>query len=281
MFKGKLQLAKFSKTSVVILLMIVLLLQKDFTVPVQAYPLSMPEEYINYTVTHVDNVLWAKIDGTYPIHNEAIGDQLPMLYPKPSDTTNISIILDGVELDWRNYNPADLHHTAIGDWQMIYCVLPRAPESFVLKIHYEHPVEVINGSYMILYDLNIVEYLSETDVNSVAHFNIHFDANYSNLRIGTVFGPDEILKLINFTVSAGQPGEITIDEISEFGKPVPGDLLISFSKAEPKKYCSFPLASALFVIIILLSSILVICALLRRRRNLVASDNFNGLNILP
>ena len=279
--KGKLQLAKCSKTVVIILLMIVLLSQKAFTVPVHAYPLSMPEEHINYTITHVDNVLWAKIDGTYPIHNKAIDDQLPMVYPTPPGTTNISIILDGVELDWKNYNPADLHHTAIGDWQMIYCVLPRAPESFVLKIHYEHPVEVINGSYMVLYDLNIIEYLSETDVKSVAHFNILIDANYSNLRVSTAFGPDELLKPIDFTVSDWQPAEITIDEVSEFGKPVPGDLLISFSEAEPKKDYSFPLAAALLVIIILLSSILVIYALLRRRRNLVASGNFNGLNILP
>jgi hypothetical protein len=32
---------------------------------VNAYPFSMPEEYINYTITRVDGVLWAKIDGTY------------------------------------------------------------------------------------------------------------------------------------------------------------------------------------------------------------------------
>ena len=72
-----------------------------------------------------------------------------------------------------------------------------------------------------------------------------------------------------------------IDEVSDSGKPVHGDLLISFSEAEPKKDYSFPLAAALLVIIILLSSILVIHALLRGRRNLVASGNFNGLNILP
>ena len=30
--------------------------------------LSMPVEYINYTITSINGTLWAKIDGDYPIY---------------------------------------------------------------------------------------------------------------------------------------------------------------------------------------------------------------------
>ena len=37
----------------------------------------------------------------------------------------------------------------------------------------------------------------------------------------------ETLKPIGFTVSDQNPSEVKIDEVSEFDKPLPGDLLIS------------------------------------------------------
>jgi hypothetical protein len=83
-----------------------------------------------------------------------------MVYPTPSDTTNIHVKMNETELDWSNY-PHDTHHTAIGDRSMIYCVIAPVSDYFVLKIHYEHPVQLINGSYLFLYDLNIREYLSD------------------------------------------------------------------------------------------------------------------------
>jgi hypothetical protein len=61
--------------------------------------LAMPVEYVNYTITQVNGTLWAKIDGTYPLHilSESDGavpcvpDELPMVYPMPPDTTNIHV----------------------------------------------------------------------------------------------------------------------------------------------------------------------------------------------
>ena len=137
--------------------------------------LSMPEEHVNYTITHVDGVLWAKIDGTYPILYTGTEESIPMVYPIPPGTTNISVTLDNNELDWNNFtevSPDNRHHTAIGDWQMISTVLEPFSGYFVLRIHYEHPVQVINGSYVFLYDLNIKEYLSDSANKSVAHFTI-------------------------------------------------------------------------------------------------------------
>ena len=148
--------------------------------PVPVYSLKMPEEYINYTISRVNGSLWAKVDGTYPLTKFGIecqdqalsindtwftftGDTLPMVYPTPPGTTNISMKMDETELEWSNYTqnfPDETHYTAIGDWPMISCTIYPVLDQFVLKIHYEHPIMLINGSYTFLYDLNISPYLS-------------------------------------------------------------------------------------------------------------------------
>jgi hypothetical protein len=206
--------------------------------------LAMPEEYVNYNITRVDGVLWAKIDGTYPILYTGSEESILMVYPTPPGTTNISVTLDNIELDWNNFtevSPDDRHHTAIGDWQMISTVLE--PFSgyfavrgyFVLRIHYEHPVQMINGSYVFLYDLNIKEYLSDSANKSVAHFTILMETEYTDLKVNTVFGEEEALNPIEFTVSDEKPVEIRVNEVSEFGKPLPGDLLVSFKEANAQE----------------------------------------------
>ena len=196
--------------------------------------LSMPKEYINYTITRVNGALWAKIDGNYPIYYSGREDTLPMVYPTPPDTTNISVWVNESELDWSNYTevyPEALHHTGIGDWSMILAVLDSVPEYFVLRIHYEHPVQVINGSYMFLYDLNISPYLSASANKSIAYFTIRMETNFTDLNVQTV-GLDETLKPISFMVTDGYPAEVTLTMVSEFSEPLVGDLLVSFKEAE-------------------------------------------------
>jgi hypothetical protein len=109
--------------------------------------LAMPEEIINYTITNINGRLWAKIDGTYLLQMlgaEAF-DSLPLVYPTPPGTTNITVTMDETELAWSNYTeiyPAALHYTALGYWSMISCTI--------------YPViALINGSYTFLYDFNI------------------------------------------------------------------------------------------------------------------------------
>ncbi len=201
-----------------------------------AQDFSMPEEQVNYTITTINGALWAKIDGTYPITYTGNETAIPMVYPTPPGTTNISIWQNNVQLSWSDFAdaypeyPEALHHTAIGNWTMISSVLEHVSGRFLLKIHYEHPLQVINGSYVFLYDLNIAEYLSPLQNKSEAHFTVTMDTNYSNLKVNTVDLETEALKPIAFTLSSGKPVEIIIDEVSEFGKPLPGDLLISFSQ---------------------------------------------------
>jgi len=234
----------------------------------ESSPLAMPEEYVNYTITRVNGVLWAKIDGTYPIFYIGTEESIPMFYPTPPGTTNISATLDNVELDWNNSPEVySLHHTAIGDWQTISTVIEPFSGYFVLRIHYEHPVEVINGSYMFLYDLNIKEYLSASENRSLAHFTINMDAEYSNLKISTVFGPEETLKPIEFTVSGENPVEIRVDEVSEFGKPLPGDLLVSFSEANAQEPDNFVWVVVLVFVVGLVVAGLAFLGFRRRRKS--------------
>ena len=231
---------------------------------------NMPVEYVNYTITRVNGSLYAKIDGFYPIYNSGY-DVLPMVYPTPPGTTNISLKLDGALVSWSNYTEG-LHHTGIGDWSMIYAVLNDVSDFFVLEIHYEHPVQVINGSYMFLYDLNISPYLSASANKSVIHYVINMETAYENLEVNTVFGAEESLKPIEYTVSGTNPAEIRIDEISEFGKPLPGDLLISFSEPKTQEPVSaLWVAVAVFAVGFVIT-VLVAYGLLRRRRNREAVD---------
>lgn len=48
--------------------------------------ISMPVEYINYTVSTINGSLWATVDGTYPLHfsPDMVGYQLSMEYPTPA-----------------------------------------------------------------------------------------------------------------------------------------------------------------------------------------------------
>jgi len=237
--------------------------------------IAMPEEYINYTITRVDGTLWAKIDGTYPIYllSESEGDsqcfppdELPMVYPTPPDTINIHVKMNETELDWSNYTeayPNALHHTAIGDWPMIYCVIAPVSDYFVVKIHYEHPVQLINGSYLFLYDLNISPYLSSQSPSSTAYFTIRMEINISNLQAYTT-ETDSIWNPINYTTSQeGTTEIITIQIHSEYSKQLLGDLAIMFSDAETE---TTAVSSWIIIPVLLIAALLAVIFYRRRHR---------------
>jgi hypothetical protein len=239
--------------------------------------LAMPEEYINYTITRVNGTFWAKIDGTYPIYllhetDDAAHcvplDELPMVYPTPPNTTNIHLKLNETELEWSSY-PYGTHHTAIGDWSMIYCVINPVSDYFVLKIHYEHPVQVINGSYGFLYDLNIREYLSDWSPNSTAYFTIRMETTASNLQAFTT-ETDSVWNPINYTTrQEGATEVIAIQIYSEYSKPLLGDLAITFSGAETETTA----VQSWIILPVLLIAVLLAIIIYRRRQRQKASPH--------
>jgi hypothetical protein len=197
----------------------------------------MPVEHVNYTITSINGTLWAKIDGYYPIYllkqmDCSFNGELPMVYPIPPQTTNISISLDNTEVSWSNYTQSyleALHHTAIGDWWMIYSDLENVSDYFVLKIHYEHPLDMINGSYLLLYDLNISPYLSSQSNNSTAYFTIQMQTNFASLNVFST-ETDTKWNPVNYTSTKdGSTQVISFQVYSEYGKPLFGDLVVLFS----------------------------------------------------
>jgi hypothetical protein len=203
-----------------------------------AFPqLSMPTEHVNYTVTEANGALWAKIDGEYPIQLSQEAAFLPLLYPMPPNTTNIRLSQDDRVLRWSNYtqtSPHELHKTAIGDWWTINTILENVSGSFVLKIHYEHPIERLNGSSIFLYDLNIADYLSEANPASTAYFAIRFESNVTDLHAYTA-PPDSTTsqwQSKDFTTTKKGSNTIMAVELrSQYGSALPGDLAVVFSNA--------------------------------------------------
>ncbi len=211
--------------------------------PSQSPILSMPQEYINYTVSMDNGSLWATVDGTYPMHlsPEWVGQELPLAYPTPPGTTNIRIELDGKQLTWSNYTqsvPDALHYTYLGEWPMILCTIQPSSTDFTLKIHYQHPILEANGTYLFLYDLNISPYLSASSSSSRAYFNVRFEANCSDIHVYTVPGDsstprDNTRTPVNFTTSDDNGTEtVGFTITSDYYKPVPGDELVTFENSQ-------------------------------------------------
>jgi len=233
---------------------------------------NMPKEYLNYTITTRDGAPWAVIEGVYPIYcsNADKQDTIAMVYPTPPGTTNISIKLNGVLLNWSDFAeqyPDALHHTAIGDWSMIGTAFEPS-SNFVLSIHYEHPIMQANGSYQFLYDLNISPYLSASSPSSTASFTLKIDDAYSNIKVFTV--PSDSIRNPMEYVSQRQGGlkEITFAVTSEYAKTLPGDVIVTFDEANNENQ-SFPtptVAVVLGVALFVAAVTLLVVVLARRKK---------------
>ena len=201
--------------------------------------ISMPVEYVNYTVSAVNGSFWASVDGTFPmqIPREWVGQELPMVYPTPPGVTNISLEMNGQKVIYSNITqsyPDMLHYTYLGEWSMVYFTIQPASPDFLLTIHYQHPIMQLNGTYMFLYDLNISPYLSNSSSESTAHFSILFQTNSSGINVFTVPGDsstprDDTKTPVNFTISKNNDMQtVTFNITSDYSKPIPGDELITF-----------------------------------------------------
>ena len=195
--------------------------------------LAMPYETINYTITTIDDALWAKIDGHYPMHLTSTDAQpLSLVYPIPPNTTNIQIKLDGTEVNFDYYSNGDeesRHYTDIGYWQMISCKVNPASADFLLEIHYEHPIEIRNGSYTFLYDLNIGPYLSASSINSVAHFNVRLEGERNNLQAFTTGYTGKWTPIGYNNSTEGTATAVTFEIVSKYGEPLLGDIAFILS----------------------------------------------------
>ncbi|MCL5876820.1 MAG: hypothetical protein M1540_03305 [Candidatus Bathyarchaeota archaeon] len=250
------------------------------TVNQQTFPqLAMPIEHINYTITKNNVAVWATVDGEYPIHTDNRNlDGLPMLYPMPPNATNITVTLNGKEVAWSNYTQtysSMVHKTAIGDWWQIYCLLENISDTFTLRIHYEHPLEAVNGSYVFLYDLNIAQYLSAENPTSTAYFTVYFETDLAELDVYTAppdSAPSE-WKPKEYTLThEGAVSTLKVEMQSQYAIVLPGDLAIVFSDgASPSNSNSKKTEeSPLWIIPVALDIFLIAIVLYVKRKSLVS-----------
>ena len=234
--------------------------------------LAMPVEYVNYTITEVNGTLWAQIDGTYPIQvltadgaEPCVPAVLPMVYPTPPGTTGFRAWVNGSELECVDWGYGT-HHTAIGDWEMVYCEISPVSESFLLAVHYEHPLEVVNESSLFLYDLNIADYLTELSPESVAHFTVRFEAAVSDVRAYTTF-TDDVWNPKNFTSNVGCDVQtVSVEMRSVLDEPLAGDLVVMFDgSGRVSEDFPFWLVAAL-IVVAAGSLVAVYVAVYRRKR---------------
>jgi hypothetical protein len=233
--------------------------------------LSMPLEHVNYTLTQINGVPSAVIDGEYPISIQTsadcnFDDYLPMVYPMPPGTTNIHVYLDDAEVAYSNYTeafPDALHQTALGDWWMIYAPLSVPDDAFTLKIHYEHPLQTLNGSYVFLYDLNISPYLTPEKPESTCIFTVRGVGNFSDLKVYTA-PPNSVpsqWQPLDYTTTPDENGEVlTITMHSTYeqlvGEGLPGDLVVAFFAVDGIP--EFPLWVVLAVFVVCLCGLFIL-----------------------
>ena len=132
---------------------------------------------------------------------------------------------------------------------------------------------LMNGSYTFLYDLNISPYLSPWSNKSTAHFNIRFETDYTDLQANTI-ATDGTLNSVDYTVTKATAAEtVSLQVVSEYSKPLLGDLLISFNEGnESEQTNSGFLGSSLrteygyaLVAVILITVVAVVLVFYRRR----------------
>ncbi len=198
--------------------------------------LSMPQEYLIYTIEERNGSQWAIVDGAYPIYcpNAEKVSSISMVYPVPPATTNITFNLNSSNLSWSILTeqfPNTLHHTVLGDWAMISTEF-NLSSFFTLSIHYEHPVMLTNGSYQFLYDLNIESYLSSYCPNSTAFFTLKTEKPLPNFEIFKIPNDTSREEKNYATQSDGSQQILTFEVTSEFNKTLPGDVLFTFSNNE-------------------------------------------------
>jgi len=178
-------------TTLVSLLCLILLVLTEIQVAnvASGYPIydippkvNVSETNVNATVSRFNGVLWVKIDAEYMMNtvyaygdsylseNYGMGlvlypdspyvmvtvtqDVLEAHYPVPPDATNISVSLNGEEVEAQQ----DAHgyfHLFDFDLAEINWTVSQVPNDFVVEVHYEHPVSEIPASYAYLGDFAV------------------------------------------------------------------------------------------------------------------------------
>lgn len=199
--------------------------------PIPIPTLSMPEEYINATLSVVDGKLFARVDGIYPFHNVNY-TTVRMDYPAPPDATNISVKMNETSLEWTYDNAT--YPTVIGDWPMINWTISSLPNFayFTIETSYEHHIPITNGTRTFLYAMGTGRFLKTYAKQTTAYVNIRMETNYTDLDVYTIgyVNGAWTWKPANYTVIQEDTTEIiTLNVTSSMFNPLIEDLMLTFS----------------------------------------------------
>jgi hypothetical protein len=244
---------------------------------------AVPEMYVNATISRVNGTLWARVDAAYPtetiyafgdsyrVSTEAFWpdyppvevtitvayDRIDAYYPIPLNATNISLKMDGAELDWA-YRARDFFHLFDIDLPELKWTISPVPTNFSLTAHYEHPVPATGTTYAYLgnyaflfafgsrYGLDSIahEYPGYSwsgwvkDGSPVVHFNIEMEPILANIsayaidnrgtltQLNHTISTEKSTERLEFTISRGA-GEtafpfgvvVVFDEAAETSEP--------------------------------------------------------------
>jgi len=153
--------------------------------PIPMYPITFGGEEIDATISYAGPVIYARVNGTYAFGASDPPSETTMDYPVPSSASNISVKIDETPLAW-NWNNTH-YDTVIGDYPFINWWIFPVPASFIISVHYEHPVPLIEGKYKFLYALgsarvgqiwkycpaNITTYISKDVAHTVDDIDVY------------------------------------------------------------------------------------------------------------
>jgi hypothetical protein len=207
--------------------------------PIPIPTILMPEEYINATISRIDGVLLARVNGTYPFNNLGL-DFVFMFYPVPPDADKISVKINETALSWNWYG--DQYQTIIGVWPFIWWIIDPVPNEFAVNTYYEHSVPLIDGNYTFLYAMGTGKYLDYYAKETTAYVSVKISKDVADNKslidvytIGYNSTTEEwTWKPAEYNITNG--GEIwivTLTVVSEEFHPLVEDLLITIKASIP------------------------------------------------
>jgi hypothetical protein len=189
------------------------------------------------SISYMNNELWAKVDSSYQMNTVyALGDKfqtenykmgliadpspyvtvtvaynkLEAYYPFPSDATNISVKMDGEELNLISRNRS-FHLFGDGNLPELTWMITPVPRNFTIQVHYEHPIHKLSnpnlGEYAFFYSLGARFGLDDLIYgyygyywfdNSTTQFDILIEPSFNEINTHSI----EQLNPLNSTLSS-------------------------------------------------------------------------------
>lgn len=203
---------------------------------------EVPGMQVAASVSHVNGELWAKVDTScqmnttyafgesYETENwgmntlinpsrfvtvEVIYDRLDAQYPVPSDSTNVSVKMDGANVDYNLTKRT--YHLFDDDMPELHWYLSPVPRNFSIATHYEHPLSTTeNTSYNLGKNAFIIPFgaryglqeIVDYTVNeypwfghaTTAQIKLQIDSAFTNISAYTI-DPFGSLKPQNYTLT--------------------------------------------------------------------------------